>query len=337
MNEENEISLKELILILINDFKMIVTITAVFTILAIIVTFSMPKVYQTQSQISFNIPVESVSRFGIYKFYSQNIADYLSLLKSDEIKNEVANLLQISSAEIVVQVDFDNVSNYAIVKTTASNPEMAKEINDVLIETYINQLRAQYKVDAINRFINLETMNIKNQEFSLDKNKSLINELELLLEDINPVIILQKAIFSDPETAALYAKRNKLDLSSLSNNVILEENVNQKYLELESKIVDLKLMLINANEEIKSSNKLLIDLSIEKDETLKSLDKKNYELILNDELDVLNSSVIQTSKAIIPVNKTSPKNGLNILLGFFIGLTLSVFYSFFNYYWKTQK
>ena len=134
----------------------------------------------------------------------------------------------------------------------------------------------------------------------------LINELELFLENISPVIILQKAIFSNLETDALYAKRNKLDLISLSNNGILEENVNHKYLEHELKIVNLKLMLINVNEVMKHTNKLLIDLNIEKDKTLKKLEKKNYELILNDELDVLNSSVIQTSKPIIHINKISP-------------------------------
>lgn len=337
MYEENEISLKELILILIKDFKIIVTITAIFTIISIIVTFSLPKVFQAQSQISFNIPVESVSRFGTYTFSSRNIADYLSLLKSDEIKNKVANSLQISAAEIVVQVDFDNANNYAIVKTSASNPEMAKQMNDILIDTYIKQLRTQYKIEAINRFINLGTINIKNQEFAIDKNQSLIKELELLLDEINPVFVLQKAIFSDPETAALYAKRNRLDLSTLSNNVILEEIMNQKYLEIESKIVDLKLMLVNANEELKFINKLLIDLNSEKEETLKNLEINNFDLILNDELDVLNSSVIQTSKAIIPISKISPRNGLNIIFGFLAGLTLSVFYSFFKYYWKTQK
>ena len=134
----------------------------------------------------------------------------------------------------------------------------------------------------------------------------LINELELFLENISPVIILQKAIFSNLETDALYAKRNKLDLISLSSNGILEENVNHKYLEHELKIVNLKLMLINVNEVMKHTNKLLIDLNIEKDKTLKKLEKKNYELILNDELDVLNSSVIQTSKPIIHINKISP-------------------------------
>ena len=134
----------------------------------------------------------------------------------------------------------------------------------------------------------------------------LINELELFLENISPVIILQKAIFSNLETDALNAKRNKLDLISLSINGILEENVNHKYLEHELKIVNLKLMLINVNEVMKHTNKLLIDLNIEKDKTLKKLEKKNYELILNDELDVLNSSVIQTSKPIIHINKISP-------------------------------
>jgi uncharacterized protein involved in exopolysaccharide biosynthesis len=93
MYEENEISLKELILVLINEKKLIALITATFTVFAIVITLLMPKVYETESQIVFSIPESSISRFGTFVFPSQNVNDYISLLNSQDVKNEVAMLL----------------------------------------------------------------------------------------------------------------------------------------------------------------------------------------------------------------------------------------------------
>lgn len=153
MNEGNEISLKELILILLHDFKNIIVVTFTFTILAIIVTLSLPKTYQAQSQITFNLPLVNSSRFGEYTFSSQKVSDYLTLLYSDEVKNEVVEVTQIASSNFKIQVDLDNESTIALIKTTSNNPDIAKKVNDVLIDTYIMKLRLQYKIDAIDRFI----------------------------------------------------------------------------------------------------------------------------------------------------------------------------------------
>jgi len=336
MYEENEISIKELILILLKEKKLIAFITATCTVLAIIITLSLPKIYQTQSQITFNLPTENISRFGTYSFPSQNIADYLPLLTSDEVKNDVASELNISPSNVSAIIDYNKENRFVIVKTNASTPEMAKQINDTLVDIYIKRIRAQYKIEAINKFLNFELNSIKNDTYQIDITQSMIDNKILLLSEISPVYILQKAIFSDPETAALFASKNNLDFSKLSNNVILEEYANEKYLEIESEIIDLKSSLVNIRESLKFSEKILVELNDEKVKTNDDMEVLNYESILNDELDVLNGAIIQVSKAILPESKISPRNSLNVALGFVIGLAISVFYAFFKYYWKTE-
>jgi len=299
------------------------------------VTLSLPKTYQAQSQITFNLPLVNSSRFGEYTFSSQKVSDYLTLLYSDEVKNEVVEVTQIASSNFKIQVDLDNESTIALIKTTSNNPDIAKKVNDVLIDTYIMKLRLQYKIDAIDRFIYIHENNIKNRNFEIVKIESMINQLELFLNEINPVYTLRKAIFSDSEAAALYAENNILDHNAFSNSVIFEENLNEKYLEIVSNIIDLKLDIIDINEEIKFSNKLLIDLNAEKNK-INNKSISNYDLMLNDELDILNGAIIQVNKATKPIRSILPKNIMNIFLGFSIGLTISVLYSLFKYYWKTQ-
>ena len=59
-------------------------------------------------------------------------------------------------------------------------------------------------------------------------------------------------------------------------------------------------------------------------------------MILNDELDLLNGYIYQVSKAVLPENRISPKNSVNVILGFIFGLMISIIYVFLKHYWKSE-
>lgn len=337
MYEENEISLKELILILLNEKKLIAIITVSFTVLAIFVTLMLPKVYETQSQINYNLPVNNETRFGAFIFPSQNIADYLPLLTSDEVKNEVASKLGIEANNVNPQIVYNKENKYIFVKTTASTPELAKQINDALVETYIYRVRVQYKLESINKFISFYQNSITSDTFKAEKTQSMLTEKQTFLMELNPKYTLQKAIFADSATAALYADKFNLDFSTLSNDVILEEYASEKYLQIEAEVIDLRSALIYYSENLKFSEKLLAELNEEKNQLLLNLKTNEYNSILNDELDVLNNSISQVSKAILPVSRISPRNSVNVGLGFIVGFTLSIFYIILKHYWKSEE
>lgn len=336
MFDENEISIKELILVLLKEKKLIAIITTTFTVLAIIVTLMLPKVYETQSQINYNLQVNSETRFGTFIFPSQNIADYLPLLTSDEVRNEVASKLGVEANNINPQIIYNKENKYIFVKTTASTPELAKQINDALIQIYINRIRVQYKLETVNKFINFFQNSIKSDTFKVERTQSMLTEKQTFLMELNPKYTLQKAIFADSNTAALYADKFNLDFSTLSNDVILEEYASEKYLQIEAEVIDLRSSLINMSENLKFSEKLLVELNEEKNQLLLNLKTYNYNSILNDELDVLNSSISQVSEAILPASKISPKNSVNVGLGFILGFVLSIFYILLKYYWKSE-
>lgn len=335
MYDENEISLKELIMVLIKEKKLILLLTLGITFIALIVTLLLPSTFEAQSQLVFTIPKSYESRFGIYEFPSQNVADYLPLLDSVELKNEVTTKLQVEgfNSSYVFNKDYKYVS----IKTQANSPELAKEVNDTLVMSYINRINAQYKLIAIDKFINEHQLNITNLSFQKDKAQSMIDEKSAFIELLKPVYTLQKAVFSDPKTAALYADKFNLDLSSISDNVVLEEFVNEKYLEIDAEIIDLKTSLINMNESIKFSQILLDELLLEKKDFEIKLKALDYADDLKDELTVFQGGISQVSKAALPKSKISPRSSLNVAIGFVLGLMFSVFVAFFKHYWLSEK
>ena len=335
MYEENEISLKELIMVLIKEKKLILFLTFGATFIALIVTLLLPSTFEAQSQLVFTIPKSYESRFGLYEFPSQNVADYLPLLDSMDLKNEVNSELQIEgfNSSYVYNKDY----KYVIVKTQASTPELAKEVNDTLVRSYINRINAQFKLIAIDKFINEHQLNIRNLNFKKSKNQSMLDEKTAFIELLKPVYTLQRAVFSDPKTAALYADKFNLDLSSISDNVVLEEFANQKYMQIDAEIIDLKTSLIDMNESIKFSQILLDELLLEKKDFESKLKALDYADDLKDELTVLQGGISQVSTAALPKNKISPRSSLNVVIGFVLGLMSAVFIAFFKHYWMSEK
>lgn len=338
MHEENEISLKELLVVLLNQRKLIGLITIAVTSLAIIFSLLMPNVYEAQSQVVFSIPGSYGSRFGTYLFPSQNVADFIPLLDSLEVKSEVASKLELkNTSDINSSFVFNEDYMYVTIKTQANTPEKAKELNDVFVSTYINRINAQYKLIAIDKFIYNHEMNISNLNYQKESTQSMIDEKSAFLEILDPVYTLQKAVFSDPRSAALYADKFNLDLGSLSNDVVLEEFVNQKYLAIDAEIIDLKTSMINMNESLKYSELLLKELKEEKAQFSKSLESLNYEDDLFDELTVLKGAISQVSEAVTPDSRISPRRTLNVAIGFVLGLMFGVFIAFFKHYWTTSE
>lgn len=335
-NYEEEISLKELILVLVKEKKLVTIITVVTTIFAIIFTFMLPSVYEAQSQVVFSIPEEKGTRFGVFVFPSQNVQDYLPLLNSLDVKKEVAQIMGLDSTEEVqLTYNFNEKNKYVEISTQASSPELAKQLNDNVASTYINRIRAQYKQISMENFTN----SLKNSITSLDYSKlvtqSMLKEKEAFLLELDPVYTLQKALFADPKAAALYADKFGLDLGSLSNDVVIEEFVNQKYLQIQAEAIDLKTSLINISEALKFNNILLEELLAEKEMFTKQIASLEYDDALNDELDILNGSILQVHEATLPLTKVSPRNSINVAIGLVMGLFLGVFVAFFKHYWKS--
>ena len=337
-NYVEEISLKELILVLINEKKLIASITAISTIIAIIFTLMLPKTFEANSQIVFSIPSENKSRFGTFVFPSQNVSDYLPLLSSLELKNEVAQVLNLgSSNEVKLTFSFNEKNKYVEIKTQSSSPEFAKKLNDAVVDSYTNRINSQFKSIAIENFIHSFEMNISDLNFSIQKTQSMLIEKEAFLSELEPVYTLQKALFADPKAAALYANKFGLDLGSLSNDVVIEEFINDKYLALQAEVIDLKTSLIDMSQNLKFSNILLDELQKEKELFSEQVVALDYDNALNDELDVLNGAISQVHEAALPQAKISPRNSLNVAIGLILGFMIGIFAAFFKHYWKNTE
>lgn len=334
--ENDEISLKELITILLSDWKSIVYTSLIVGVVVFLYTFLLvPRTYMASNDIMFNIPSTAGTKYGTYTFPSQSIVDYINPLTSRSVVQAVVDDLELEVdvdrllKSIDVNYKADDEQKFITVSVSFSNAELAKEINDSLIYHYINTLQNTYKKEAISQFIYEKNTSIDAITFNLEKVESAISEKSNYFETMKSVYTLQKGLFGDPTSAALYADQFNLDLSKMSDDVVVEEYLNQNYLKLEAELVDLEITKIEYLESIKFNTQLLDEL-----EDIKS---NQIEVVDNDNLNILYGSIYTVQDAFVPTRPESRGTVLNTLIAGVLAGMVMVFYVFFKHYWLNSE
>lgn len=333
MNND-EISLKELISIILAKWKWIVYPTVIIGVVTtMIMFFSIPRTFVASNQMVYRIPESKSTKYGNYTLPSQAIQDYIGTITSETVLLKVINQLELNLTSeelnelITIEYDSKTEQQFAVIKTKASNPQEAKDLNDALVSTYITQIQNDYKLDALEQFIYEKTMYLENANFNLLRIQSNIIEKQSFLDSLSTVYTLQKGLFGDPKTAALYADKFNLDLSNMSDDVIIEEYLNQNFLKIESEIVDLKNSEINTKQSIKFETQLL--------EELFTIKQTKLEVEEYDSLNILYGSIIVSQEAELPTVSESRGVLTNGIIVSILVAMVSVFVVFFMHYWQS--
>lgn len=342
-HEYNEISLKELIMTLINERRVIAIITLATLFLSAIFTFLIvsPK-YEATSELIIKTPTPVETRYGIYSFPSENINDYIQYIYSNDvvdkvIKNQKLEMTRAGFREMI-RINFDSKTqtNRFQVIVSHPNPAIAKAINDELLFNYTKSLRIAYKRNAVERFIKSYEVSIDTLQQSISQTEAILGETKKLMDSMAPIYTLQKALFSDPKAAAAYADTLNLDLSSLSEHVIIEEYANENYFVLQSQVIDYNVQLIGYNESLLKQKNLYAELLSEK-KALDSIGSNGgSESVLEGKLDVFSTHISVISPAYVPERAVSPKKALNLAVGLLLGLMIGIFVALFKAYWKSN-
>jgi LPS O-antigen subunit length determinant protein (WzzB/FepE family) len=165
---------------------------------------------------------------------------------------------------------------------------------------------------------------------------NLIKDTRALMMSIQPIYTLQKLLFSDPETAALYADRFNLDLSQISENVMTQEFVNENYFLLEAKALEYETVLIEIKQSLAEKKALYSELLDERTQYEQNAHTENDGLILNGKLDVMAKNVLISAYPEINESAVSPNKLLNLAIGAVLGIMLGVFIGLFKSYWKNS-
>lgn len=348
INDYDEISLKELIMNIWEERKLILLITFLVLTATIIYTFFIvTPIYKAETELLIKKPEPVQTRYGTYNFPSENINDYIEYLNSNAVIDRVIyknglelignNGISNDSFRNKISISKEEESNRFSVAFEYKDSDRAYKINESLVKTYMNTIRIKYKLNAVEQFIYDYEVEIDNIENSIDREEKIMNETKELLDSITPIYTLQKLLFSDPEAAAAYANEFDLNISDISENIMTQEYVNDNYFSIESKYLDSKTSLISLRESLDRKRLFYEELIEEKELIEKLRNTENEEKILNGKMDVMRDNIIILSEAYSPINPISPNKLLNLAIGLVLGLMLGVFAGLFKAYWENSE
>lgn len=342
-NGYDEIDIKQFMQSIWKERRIISMITIISVVLMGIYTFIIiePQ-YDASSELMIQAPSSVDTRFGTYTFPSPNISDYIQYVYSDNVLDKVIKNLDLGimrtelKNKIYISIDPPDNTNRFQVIVSYSDPEKAKEINDEIVTQLIRSLRITYKRIAIDKFLGDYEIEIDNLETVIHQTQSILDETVVLRDEETPVYTLKKALLADPLAAAAYAEANHIDLSKLSDAVMLEEFANENFIALDGKVIEYKTQLIGLNENLALKKSFYDELLKEKNLLENSLKANEYTNITNGKLDVFSANISVLSSAFLPEKPSSPNKLFNMTVGMIIGIMLGIFIGLFRAYWRAN-
>lgn len=313
---DDEISLKELITILLNEKKIIAIITIAAVILVAIYSFAFLKIqYQNNALINVAINEKSIETpFGIFENPYDTLDEYMALVKDGNVLAMTESDLEdkYSSKDIANTIQTDIISkdqSFSII-VKGDNEKDVNLITNVHTDNYLRYLQFDLTYKAIDYLYNKNHNEINILEKKIEENKNIKDKINALIEDTPKVINLNNS--KGQEIHPAYA----IYLSEIAN------------LDIE------RINLLNSLEIVQKNNEAL-------SKELKSIEE--FKEIPSQEK--LNNDIYQSVKNIVTVNEESlmeskvikPRYKLNIIISLVLGLMMGIFVAFFKNYWKTTN
>ena len=300
-----EISLRELIEILIKRKNIIIGLTIIAITISIAVSFFiLTPSYEAITvlnvqNISYNTHSGNVSGTNIF-LNNENI-DWHDLSQLDP------GITQDSRALISSLIQYPNMSEEAY-KNKLLGPELLNKVKDSipeLAELSVEKIKSKISIDTNN---GLFTIKIK------DKDPRLAAEIGNKLSEVF-------ISYVDKYNSNYVEKLNKYIMTAIENQ---EKDMN---------IIDGQLSKAEAEEDSSAIKQLRIKHDISK-QIYEVLLFKKEQLNLVHMMDFGDKNVAEIRKAYEPEKPVSPNKKLNVAIAGVLGLMLGVFTAFFTEYWK---
>ncbi len=341
-NYDDEISIKELIMVLINNWKLIVGITVLITILGGVYAFVIASpTYESKIEGTISIPETVETKYGSYVFPSTNPKDYLSVIQSNHVLEKTLEELELESTieglknRIVVNNE-DKSSVFSFV-VTGGAPEETKRLLDTLTDQFMKEINLIYKEKSIGYFQRVYGVEVGKYEDQHMRLEQEIKNTEALLLEIDPTITLKKLVLNDPVYAAQLAQERDIVFEDLSEAMMLEEIVNPNYSEMENQMISLKKELTDLELMKASTDRALLELELEKRNIMTYRKENDPTVMQSGLLEVMKPNVLVNEEASLPINPVAPKKMLIVVIAFILGAMLSIFVAFFKAYWQGAK
>ena len=338
---EDEISLKELILMLIANWKMIVACTVIALLLSAIYVFAIAdEVYESSLTGNINIPESVDTAYGVYNFPTTNKMDYLNLLYSAPVLEKTMGELQIEeskrSFKDSIKLETEKDSTSFKIKMTGRSPEDAVNRITVLVNNYREVLHNTYKERAIAYFIKDYNTQVKLMKESLEAKREELEDLAAIAEDIPPVITVQKLLIDDPAYAGLLAREQGVSIGDLTGDKMLAEEPNPNYIKIQEYILDTRKAILETEQAMDRATLAIEKLNAEYVAIHQYQETGDRTGLDDSMLMVMESRVYLMEDPSYPLNPIAPKKSLTLAIALLLGLMLGVFIAFFKEYWKND-
>lgn len=338
---EDEISLKELIMALVKNWKLIMTFIVVFAVLALGYIFIVDEVYESTIEGIISVPETTSTRYGTYTFPTTNKMDYLNEVYSNTLLERFITELGIEDATVEnfrerITIVTEEESTRFEFKITGESPEEAMNRLIILKNLFVDEIKLKYKESALNYFVREYHVTASQLEETLLNQKRQLQELETEFVDVSPVITLQKLVTSDPVYAAELAKSRGINLDELSGDKMLQEEINPHFLTIQGNIIDLRKAIQDTEREIEKNLKYSNELKSELASVQKYVISGDESTLTIDMLNVMDSKLQMSNQPSIPRNPIEPQKLLILAIALVLGAMLGVFAAFFKEYWKNN-
>jgi len=332
--EYDEISLKELIEVVLKGKKIIAGITIIVLLFAFAFTFYIQKpVYESKTTLLAKNVTAKVTDTNIENMqdYINNLSiqslntleTYKQQIKSPEVLNDVIESLELNKDNYsidrlnrMISVSIIKDTNLLEITVKSGSPEISSKIANGVSDSFINfinninrnssdQSVEFLKIRVDEQSVKLDTAMKKYENF-LNENEnidSVRNEMEILLNN-------QKEY------------QNKFEKIEFDyNESVLNNDINIKT--TENKLNEVK-RIISLNE-LNNAR-----------ETYKLLFNKYNETKITESVKAGEMNLVINSKAYASDNPVSPNKKLNIAIALVLGLMMGVFIVFFMNMWKPE-
>lgn len=339
--ENDSVSLKEVITVLLIHWKVILATVCVFVVPSLIymILYTQPA-YESTIDGIISIPEKVETRYGEYFFPSQNPKDYTTTVFSDQMIRKMIHRegLKWTTADFkrMIRLEQEEESNRFLLKLVADSPEKAKDTLQLFSKYYLNEINYISKQNALSyfeRYFNTSLVKIASDKENFNEK---IKSYEVLIKDVDRVLPLKKIMLSDPVYAAKIAREKSINLENLSDEMMFEEYVNPNYEALELQIIDLKKELANTEIQERQNLKFIEEIRTERT-ALTTFLFEDTNVKLNDGmLEVLRPYVLINGQATLPEVPLPKGRLMKLVVALISGLSMGIFIALFIGYWKNE-
>lgn len=332
---EDEIDLRDLIMVIWKKKLVIISVTLVIAILAALISkFILTPEYETNLNIVVSMPETYITRYGEYKLPISSNGEYIKLIKSNDVIVNTIRDMEYDTKIVSVQDLKDRITigeistnativqNSFTVTVSANNPEESLKLAQHLYQNYIDFMDVMMKDRAVSYYYKDFTVQAESLENQLNKTREILAKNEGLLANTPETI--------NQEAAAAELKNDT------TNYVVLENIINPNYTTLEASIIENKQMIFDLESSIELYKGYMEELEVEQVALDKYYQSGKTGRIEASIMDVVEVSIYQPSEPVAPTRKSSPSTLVNTVIGGVLGGILSVFVVLFKAYWKKE-